>query len=377
MDNSWSVGKNIGSSTGNYFKTDLDNTISNPMTTDQKISTVDGSKTGDAKLICSEGDTKEYLTIGYTGTDNISISVLLDKDLDGTKETSWAFNGVSGICSDGVVKCSPNTWGDSCKYYKWDFPSNILSLNQTVYAGLNNCYCINGSCGNLAGTAKIKILDDLGGTISSLISSSSSDFIITKGSNNGISVNYWGQDYSNCSNDSGSSNISSSDVDNIDGEVNSQLNNKNSAYYVLNESTQNDTELESDFKNNLTTRTTTTLNSANSDSSSNYSYKDGSKNINGSIFYKNDEQAKYCEVSWEASNTASFSDNTNRNTSTSNSTMTTTEIRECTDNWTICPIKEGETIKHNCGAIDNFAEVAATLSAVDEATKDMVCSSLN
>jgi len=383
-DDNWNAGQAVGSSTLNHFKSNMSGTINKPMTTDQQLNTVDGSKSGDGKIICGEGDTQEYLSIGYTGTSDITVSVQMDKNLDGTKETSWSFSGVSGVCSNGVVKCSSGTW-NNCNYYKWNYVGGVLQLTQAVASALGGCYCINSSCESLAATEKSNILKDLAGGVAPLVTNSS-QYVITKTANDGQTVKYWGQDYSNCSNSSGTKPTVSMDGSNMQSQTNnaalSQANDDTSAYYILNKGAQNDTPLDESYKTDLTNRSTSVkASTTNTTGTNNYAYTDrvsgSSINVSGSLLLGTQGKAKYCEVEWTKKNTDAFSDNTNRKNATTNNQEKYSEIRECTNNWTVCPVKAGERIKHQCGAINDFAEVTGALNAVSEATKDMVCSSTN
>jgi len=374
-DSNWTSGKSLGTSMLNYFKSDMSTTISNPITTETQLSTVDGSKQGNAQLICSEGNSKEYLAITYSGTSDISITFQMDKNLDGTKESSWNFSGVSGICSNGVVKCSSGTWGN-CQYYQWVYNSSTLQLSSTTAASLGGCYCVNSSCGSPAATEKTKILNDIAGGAGALISSSNSKLVITKTQNDGTSVKYWGQDYSNC-NSGSMTTATSSNIDSLTETTKaSEASNTSSAYYVVSQGATNATTLDSSYKSSLTSRTTTARNSATNTSGNDYTYNDSLINgtVSGSLFLGSNENAKYCEVQYTVTDTTAYTDGTNKSTSTTSATTTKTEIRECINDWKDCPVYNGETIKHGCGAISDFAEVTAALNAVSEAVKDMVCS---
>ena len=48
------------------------------------------------------------------------------------------------------------------------------------------------------------------------------------------------------------------------------------------------------------------------------------------------------------------------------------EYRPCTQGF--CPVNAGEIVKVDCSCIDQFAEVTGTLSAINSASKDMICS---
>lgn len=51
----------------------MSSTINTPITTETQLKTVDGKKQGNAQLICSAGNSKEFLQISYSGTSDINI----------------------------------------------------------------------------------------------------------------------------------------------------------------------------------------------------------------------------------------------------------------------------------------------------------------
>lgn len=374
-DSNWTSGKSLGTSMLGYFKSDMSSTINTPITTETQLKTVDGKKQGSAQLICSAGNSKEFLQISYSGASDINIIFQMDKNLDGTKETTWNFSGVSGICSNGVVKCSTGTWSN-CQYYQWSYNSSTLQLSSVPASSLGGCYCINSSCGGLAATENTKILNDIAGGVGSLISNSSSKLVITKVQNTGSSVKYWGQDYTNC-NSGSMTTATSSNIDSLsEAEMQSQASNPSSVYYVVSKGASNSTTLDSTYKSTLTSRTTTARNSATNTSGNDYTYTDSLVNgtISGTLFLGSNENAKYCEVQFTVADTTAYTDGTNKTTATTSGTTTKTEIRECINSWKDCPVYTGETIKSGCGAINDFAEVTSALNAVSEAVKDMVCS---
>ncbi|EOI9934304.1 hypothetical protein ACMYV6_000228 [Campylobacter upsaliensis] len=106
-----------------------------------------------------------------------------------------------------------------------------------------------------------------------------------------------------------------------------------------------------------------------------FSYVENGKLNNGSLQTSDKINAKFCEVSIVKTDTSAFNDGTNRQNSTNNTIVYESEIRECVDNYNRCPINNAnESVKHNCGKINDMGEALAQLSALDEASKDMICS---
>ena len=369
---------NTGNNTRNYVVKNFTNNIANPLTSDTNFTTMDGKKTFKANISCGNS-TKSFLEISYTGTSDINVSVKLDKDLNGSKESLFNFNGISGVGTNSIVKCNPNSW-NNCKYYGFSYDGNSLTLYEQSRFNAGGLYCINSSCGSLATNNKVDILNSLGGAISSILSSYHNNFMVTKTSNTGTKIEYFGQDFSNCSNqknfNSNSIPFSETNGDNIlrqkvDENVSSSV-----VYNNVIDTSQNYTKTNpynnsfGDYKNTHTQlNNTLTLNS---DLSFSYSTDKGTGT--GKLVGSNLANAKFCQITRPVKGSEVYSDGTNKST-TSSTISYEDEIIECVgDNYSICPVVAGETIKYDCGKINNFAEVTSALSAVEEATNDFICS---
>lgn len=81
-------------------------------------------------------------------------------------------------------------------------------------------------------------------------------------------------------------------------------------------------------------------------------------------------------MKWLGNSPDIFTDNSTRSNATNDSRQWQSETRECVNG--ICPVQpsKGEEIKHDCGNINNFAEVISAMSAVAELAEDMICGSL-
>ena len=378
----WDSGLSEAGSLLGTYKGDLDNRVVKPMTTDTPLKTTDGSQSGVVNMTC--GSEKPFIKIGYSGTSDISIQIQGDLNFDGSYEKNWGVNGVSGICSNGFIKCDTNTW-NNCHYYKWNFNNDNISYEETVAPNLGGCYCINSSCGSLASSQKYQVLNDLAGSIGSLVNNSN-EYIISKTQNDGVIAYVWGQS-ANCNGENVPKDVGK---DNIEARAeeyrNNQLSDENSTYYIVNQGSSNVNEngaIDSDFKSQLKDRSITAQQSVNYDKDSkSYSYDDKidgtTTNVDGSIQMGDVNQSRYCEVEWTETDTTAYTDDTNKENSTSSATTKKSEIRECNqvgDKY-ICPvdISKGETIKHDCGKVNDFAEVTSGLAAINEAVKDFTCS---
>jgi len=381
--------KDLAKSTNNYFKNNFDSAISKPLTSDASFSTVSGNKTFKANLTCNE-QVKSFLSISYTGISDIALNVSLDKNLDGTKESSYSFSGVSGLGTNGIIICSANTF-NTCKYYKWGINSNgdlITILTDRI--NFKNGYCINSSCGSLSRYNKRELLEDIGGAISSIYQTYSSNYLITKTSNDGTNIEFFGQNFNECSNLQGRNNLPSySETNDAQLDPTQAISNDtHSSYYVLRTSLENNTSsLTSDEKTTITRVNQSIQDTASFDKSSKtFSYTAEQKDENGTWITSNnggtvqvdigDNSIKYCEVQYLIDNTQIHSDNTEHTTQSNEIETYKSDVRQCTgEGYTVCPFdtSKGETIKHDCGNINNFAEVTSKISTLQQMSNDFTC----
>lgn len=363
-----------GKQSRNYVVSNFNSAIANPMTTDTNFTTMDGKKSFKGNLTCGSSTTS-FLEVSYTGTSDINVSVKLDKDLNGTKESNFTFSGISGVGANGVVKCNANSWSN-CKYYTFSYNGSSLSLVEQSRLNTGGLYCINSSCGSLSTTNQTDILNSLGGAITGVLSAYHSNYMVTKTSNTGTKIEYFGQSLSNCNGGNTSMPFSETNGDIIlKQKVDSNMS-SNIVYNNVISSSQNYTKTNTytnTFSNYKTTNqqmnNTLTLNN---DLSFSYSTTQGTGT--GSLVGANLTSAKYCQITREVKGSDVYSDGTNKTVTSSTKTYED-EILQCTGaNYDVCPIVAGETIKYNCGQISNFAEVTSALSAVEEATNDFTCS---
>jgi len=375
-------GQTVGNNLRGHFS-NFQSTISNPLTSDTEFTTVDGSSSFKSNLTCGE-QTKSFLEITYTGTSDITIYVNVDTNLDGVKNKSFSFTGVSGVGTNGLIKCDTNTW-NNCNYYLWTLSSNNLDLQLANRFDIGGGYCINNSCGSISTSQKQSILDTIGGSVASMYQNSNSKYLITKTSNNGNKIEFYGQNYEDCQNFQDSQPTGSMDTTDIVAE---QSNDENSVYYSLNKSieNQNTNDFDSEVDTTLEANKGVTVDGDTSDYSFSYTGKQKDENGNWVVSNNNakinidwiNPDIKYCEIKFIEENTIVFSDGETHHSSAGDTQTWKTKIVECTgDDYSVCPYDSsiGEIIKHPCGDIDNFAEVTSILMAVKEATDDFSCSS--
>lgn len=373
------VGKNLKGHFSN-----VQTNVAAPLTSNSDFKTVNGSKSFKANLTCNE-TVKPFLEISYSGTSDITINVSIDTDLNGSKDKIFSFDGVSGVGTNGIIKCSSNSW-KNCKYFLWNISNNNLTLSETVLTNLGGPYCINSSCGSLSVNQKINVLDTIGGAISSMYQSTNSNYLITKTQNDGNKIVFYGQNYQDCTNYKEQAPSKSHDLDTTN-VIASQSKDENSVYYVLNEEVknQNTNKFDTDVKQTTVIKNSVSVKGDTSDYTFTYSGK--TQNEDGSWSTRNDNakvnidflnpNIKYCEIKYLEENSILFSDGQTHHSSSGDTKTWKTKIVECTGNdYSICPVdtSKGEIIKHPCGQIDNFAEATSILMAIDEAVDDFSCS---
>lgn len=357
----------------NHFSSNFQNTITAPGTGAGSYTTLDGNSTFNANITC-EGATQPIADISYLGTDDISIYINVDMDADGTKEKNYTFSGISGICSDGLIKCDSGSW-NNCNYFSYQHNASNIYLQSSNRGNLSNCYCINSSCNSVAARDTQRVLDDISAAIYAILQNQMPRFVLTRINNDSSVVEIYGENQDACRNyQEGNSNYTYTETDNTslinqgNEMMTSQQNDSNSAMSTLLNASANEDSI--DFtteKNQLRTR-----------SSSIPVATENEKIVSaaGETFdmsrTEDLEEVRYCQVEKTVVNSHIFTDG-----SAANRDFIEYELRECIGtNNDICPIDSGESIKYECGEVneENFSESVAGLGALNEIAKDISCS---
>jgi len=166
-----------------------------------QMQTLDGTKSFGAQILCPAS--KKYLEVfvqpSATG-DLTNVIVSQDTNMDDITDYSYAVPfAISGICSNGVIACTPGTW-TSCTYHMWSTDdSGKVSLQPTMANNLGGCYCINTSCGsNLVWNNLATVLKNLGSGISGSIQRKGIQHVISDVQVNDTMITYYGQNSANC-----------------------------------------------------------------------------------------------------------------------------------------------------------------------------------
>ena len=122
--------KNEGIETGNSLRghfSNIQKNVSAPLTSDSEFKTVDNKTSFKANLTCND-KINPFLEVTYSGPSDITINVSIDTDLNGSKDKTFSFSGVSGVGTNGVIKCNPNSW-KNCKYFLVCFKIKRTSID--------------------------------------------------------------------------------------------------------------------------------------------------------------------------------------------------------------------------------------------------------
>lgn len=417
MNSAGDSGASAANNTRNFFTNGFTSNIDEPLTSNSGImSTVDGSQTfGGTNISCASAVDGEFLSLSYV-TDPLSeihLSVQFDKDMDGVPEistVSWinaAFaaispKNISGVCGDGVVSCDPGQWSN-CSFYKFEYSGSkiILAESMRSVGQLASCQCTNISCQSPSNTQAESLLSLMGNAIFNLVYGEDPGLIVSDVSmSGGNTLVYHGQDVSSCSgapkpNDYAGATLEEKGM-NAKADM---LSDPNSAVSIVEGSSyvQSNppidgmaTFLDGKFgdgidaadADSIAGRSKTIHENTNGSYSGNgmaMSYTDTDANglttSDSAGIYARSDSVLFCQVQWAEEGSAVFSDGENAQTvETGLSEVLNLQTRMC-DNMT-CPVdaSKGETIKFNCGEIDNFAEVSVEMEAAHQATKDMICS---
>lgn len=192
----------------------LNETIFQPMLSDDKNMKSFGGTPDDPGVEFSANispiATKSFLHIFIQPSPSKDIqhlAVKLDTTMDGNYDKAYTVSDtISGLCSNGFVKCTPGTW-NNCSFFRWEADTNLniygvnvgslpsvvgrhnISLDQKV----SNCFCINNSCsGNISWQHKQNLLQTIGNGILEALNKKTSQFSVTNSTYDEYSIEYMG-----------------------------------------------------------------------------------------------------------------------------------------------------------------------------------------
>ena len=132
----------------------LNRNFARPLTGGGEFRTFDNSKTFRANLECPSSEKAVVISFIPAGYGEWNISIAADMDFDGQYDRRFSTTQVgirvSGVCTNGIVYCSPpNVWDlNHCRYYKWTVRSGFITLQRTENRDeVGACICTNYACG--------------------------------------------------------------------------------------------------------------------------------------------------------------------------------------------------------------------------------------
>lgn len=386
----WNEGKSFGAQVKTHYGTQIHTHLVEPMTSTSKpFTTMDGSKSFTANMTCEES-VKSFMTLTYSlGSPHNGIVpiIKIDKDLDGTKELTFvSAYTASAICSNGIAVCSGGVFtpGNSCTYYTWSYNGSSLSLVSAPSNTLSACRCVNDTCGGIATTEKDSLVGIIATNVYSTLSAYSAAYVISSVRIYGGTAEYFGQRADTCSNFQGSV-VTTGTSTAIDpsSQIIAQASEPKSAYAALLGTSQNYSthakSVESEVNATKTVSKSTRASITHQDGTTDFTTKNYATGttLNGHVGIPlTSDEDLYCQVKWLETSNEVFTDSTERSNATSSAQQWQTETRLCIN--ATCPFSpsKAESIKHDCGNINNFSEAASAFSALQELADDITCGSL-
>jgi hypothetical protein len=375
----------------------LQQNVANPMTTDARLTTLDGSQSKNANVLCS-GATTPYARLHYVTNANVDFTlyVSLDTNGDGAFNVNRSFSGISGIHTYGVFSCNAGTY-NNCAYYKFALQNNDLVLVQIQAEDSGGAYCTNRACQSIANSAYVEIIETIGSALSAELQAHSSRYItINSNYDSQNKLLLYGQDLSSCS--GGGYNPTSGIPNNSAQLQNAGMAARSSndpyhPYNIVMQADNNEMNV-----NPISSADKADILSVSERSSSTASIGADGKTVEYTNTYKDENgnwvttsdssfinadtppESKSCMVEWEEAVSTMTTDEIARgNTGTAAggpSVQVHSEIRECTgQNYTDCPHTAPERVRYPCGSLDaSLGEAASGLQIANELAKDFICS---
>ncbi len=333
------------------------------------------------------------ITLIHMGTGKVSLSIVMDLNLDGTPEYSTTLSDIAGICADAVYQCSTNNWSSAtCTPHRVEYNASPRTLQINPIAlptdgNISSCYCVLGSC---ASPSDRKILEDIGGNIVSQLAIQEHDYsfrgtkiipvppskleiFATKATGCGGSTaqSQSGVSYSTLMS------RASTEMTTQQSDINSSFN-MAKGYYDFNTSTREDNGTRDLYKDIYTQERNRISNTDVNMTTMSFHYNDGHQTVDGNSTQNTyaPPAVQYCKVKIPERVDTIYSEATVTNTEhrSGYKNRYTYERRKCTGS--LCPTSGSETVHRACATKqNNFEEAAAASAILNGATKDMVCSS--
>lgn len=185
-------------------KSGANNRLAQPLSSTTQMTTIDGKTSFNAQIQCPASAKSVGITFLSAGGNDYRLLIQQDTNLDGTYDytydTATTGGTVSGVCSNGVVICTPAGSWSNCATYEWSVTNNKVTLQNVppTDPNIGSCFCSNQSCG--VGSLVSQIYDNVAGGISSAIMRSNPLYIVSKSEWSPTDMSYYlyGQDKTNC-----------------------------------------------------------------------------------------------------------------------------------------------------------------------------------
>lgn len=205
-DDASTAGTSLGNTVTGIIgsKDGANNRLAQPLTSTSQMTTIDGKTSFNAQIQCPASAKSVGITFLGAGGNDYRLLIQQDTNLDGTYDytydTATTGRTVSGVCSNGVVMCTPAGSWSNCATYEWSVTNNKVTLQNVppTDSNLGSCFCSNQSCG--VGSLVSQIYDNVAGGISSAIMRSNPLYIVSKSEWSPTDMTYYlyGQDKTNC-----------------------------------------------------------------------------------------------------------------------------------------------------------------------------------
>ncbi len=179
-------------------KESINENIYKPISNQKNFRTYSG-KDFSAPMSCPSTNKAVVITFNPVGGNDYTATISIDTNIDGRLDYTYSTPNISGICTNGIVSCSPGTWSN-CNYYYWQADTSLrLSLVRTnnLDSRLGVCSCSNGSCGY--SSIDQPLFGLIGGGVSQALQKINSYLAISQSTWDGNQLILYGYNPKNCS----------------------------------------------------------------------------------------------------------------------------------------------------------------------------------
>jgi len=170
-----------------------------PLMGSGSLTTFDNTKSFTTKLACpSSNKFIQIIMQPKQNTNTVDFIVYYDSNFDGYIDKNWYFTGITGICSNGYIKCKDTVNWKECKTYRVVYDGSSFVEDEVSFYNLSHCFRVVSVYGAFLNYDYI--LSNFGGILVGAMQKYNPHYSVTNVEYPAeMTILYYGQDVQKCS----------------------------------------------------------------------------------------------------------------------------------------------------------------------------------